>query len=134
MIRRPPRSTRTDTLFPYTTLFRSDFYADLRRLLPGVDIIEVPGSAVPLADEIKSYLFNAQLVTLPDRTGMALIIPTEAQDPPAVCNCLGNIAVHNGPLRQIIDVDVRQSMPNARGPACPTMRAVAEPDGHVRAS
>src|SRR3546814_1664096 len=24
MIRRPPRSTRTDTLFPYTTLFRSD--------------------------------------------------------------------------------------------------------------
>src|SRR3546814_20869185 len=25
MIRRPPRSTRTDTLFPYTTLFRSHF-------------------------------------------------------------------------------------------------------------
>src|SRR3546814_3333365 len=30
MIRRPPRSTRTDTLFPYTTLFRSNMsYADL---------------------------------------------------------------------------------------------------------
>src|SRR3546814_15276650 len=27
MIRRPPRSTRTDTLFPYTTLFRSDLPA-----------------------------------------------------------------------------------------------------------
>src|SRR3546814_15168011 len=27
MIRRPPRSTRTDTLFPYTTLFRSIEYA-----------------------------------------------------------------------------------------------------------
>src|SRR3546814_20054363 len=27
MIRRPPRSTRTDTLFPYTTLFRSDIGA-----------------------------------------------------------------------------------------------------------
>src|SRR3546814_14265249 len=26
MIRRPPRSTRTDTLFPYTTLFRSDLH------------------------------------------------------------------------------------------------------------
>src|SRR3546814_6783697 len=26
MIRRPPRSTRTDTLFPYTTLFRSPLY------------------------------------------------------------------------------------------------------------
>src|SRR3546814_5015269 len=28
MIRRPPRSTRTDTLFPYTTLFRSPSAAD----------------------------------------------------------------------------------------------------------
>src|SRR3546814_4300654 len=32
MIRRPPRSTRTDTLFPYTTLFRSRFGTP--RLLP----------------------------------------------------------------------------------------------------
>src|SRR3546814_14601615 len=30
MIRRPPRSTRTDTLFPYTTLFRSDDRAGQR--------------------------------------------------------------------------------------------------------
>src|SRR3546814_14525627 len=30
MIRRPPRSTRTDTLFPYTTLFRSGFGGRLR--------------------------------------------------------------------------------------------------------
>src|SRR3546814_20709246 len=41
MIRRPPRSTRTDTLFPYTTLFRSNrperlsggFGADVRKSL-----------------------------------------------------------------------------------------------------
>src|SRR3546814_10377497 len=32
MIRRPPRSTRTDTLFPYTTLFRSGDQAALERL------------------------------------------------------------------------------------------------------
>src|SRR3546814_9664688 len=31
MIRRPPRSTRTDTLFPYTTLFRSPFSTDTTR-------------------------------------------------------------------------------------------------------
>src|SRR3546814_17788751 len=31
MIRRPPRSTRTDTRFPYTTLFRSDFAEILLR-------------------------------------------------------------------------------------------------------
>src|SRR3546814_2688220 len=29
MILRPPRSTRTDTLFPYTTLFRSELYTPL---------------------------------------------------------------------------------------------------------
>src|SRR3546814_18236034 len=31
MIRRPPRSTRTDTLFPYTTLFRSEGVRDRLR-------------------------------------------------------------------------------------------------------
>src|SRR3546814_17574884 len=36
MIRRPPSSTRTDTLFPYTTLFRS---VDARRAAP-LDLIE----------------------------------------------------------------------------------------------
>src|SRR3546814_11740669 len=34
MIRRPPRSTRTDTLFPYTTLFRSDGRHSGERLIP----------------------------------------------------------------------------------------------------
>src|SRR3546814_19223452 len=34
MIRRPPRSTRTDTLFPYTTLFRS---------IPGIDMVVAVG-------------------------------------------------------------------------------------------
>src|SRR3546814_5263509 len=44
MIRRPPRSTRTDTLFPYTTLFRSQRAHPLRddraggmRVAPGAE-------------------------------------------------------------------------------------------------
>src|SRR3546814_16351280 len=38
MIRRPPRSTRTDTLFPYTTLFRSTLLSDIFASLSiGVD-------------------------------------------------------------------------------------------------
>src|SRR3546814_7115807 len=58
MIRRPPRSTRTDTLFPYTTLFRSDAStsardwrcsrpgcAGWRRATPGA-----PGPLRPLDD------------------------------------------------------------------------------------
>src|SRR3546814_7175608 len=42
MRRRPPRSTRTDTLFPYTTLFRSDVERHLRsphdRCHPSIDV------------------------------------------------------------------------------------------------
>src|SRR3546814_14847732 len=34
MLRRPPRSTRTDTLFPYTTLFRSPVSAALSHISP----------------------------------------------------------------------------------------------------
>src|SRR3546814_8435508 len=37
MIRRPPRSTRTDTLFPYTTLFRSVLAAFLLPVTKGTD-------------------------------------------------------------------------------------------------
>src|SRR3546814_5677848 len=57
MIRRPPRSTRTDTLFPYTTLFRSDEGVALRRQAQldaaldeaddEVALVEVAGAAVP---------------------------------------------------------------------------------------
>src|SRR3546814_20699574 len=39
MIRRPPRSTRTDTLFPYTTLFRSAFRFEDHR---GIDQVTTP--------------------------------------------------------------------------------------------
>src|SRR3546814_9644153 len=37
MIRRPPRSTRTDTLFPYTTLFRSPIQETGKRPTAGLD-------------------------------------------------------------------------------------------------
>src|SRR3546814_17614527 len=47
MIRRPPRSTRTDTLFPYTTLFRSSPLA-----ANGVELVELPRAAVLAADQV----------------------------------------------------------------------------------
>src|SRR3546814_5420434 len=41
MIRRPPRSTRTDTLFPYTTLFRSCAAREIERADLGADCVHV---------------------------------------------------------------------------------------------
>src|SRR3546814_19935970 len=45
MIRRPPRSTRTDTLFPYTTLFRSP--------IPGTNNYLVGGA--PLVNDLRPF-------------------------------------------------------------------------------
>src|SRR3546814_4927285 len=42
MIRRPPRSTRTDTLFPYTTLFRSVLRLDIARVKGEVRVVGIP--------------------------------------------------------------------------------------------
>ena len=62
---------------------RAVAYAAVRAVAPWCEIVEVPESAVPIADVISSYLFNAQLVTLPDNT-MALIVPTETMATPRV--------------------------------------------------
>src|SRR3546814_1080529 len=43
MIRRPPRSTRTDTLFPYTTLFRSLFIEAIQNLVRNAFEYPLPG-------------------------------------------------------------------------------------------
>lgn len=101
-------------------------YAELRDRLPDVEIIEVPADQVSLADAIQSYLFNAQLVTLPDG-GMALILPTEAQDNDAVWRYLQTLVAGNGPIQTLCPVDVRQSMANGGGPACLRLRVVADP-------
>lgn len=116
-------------LFAHEQAFadKDSFYADLRAALPCVEIVEVPASAVNLSDAIKSYLFNAQLVTLPDGGGMALILPTEAQETPAVWQWLEQLIAGNGPIRQLVPVDVRQSMANGGGPACLRLRVVADP-------
>ena len=115
-------------LFAHELAFadRDGFYRDLRALLPQVEIVEVPASAVSLADAIQSYLFNAQLVTLPDG-GMALILPTEAQDNARVWGWLQEMVAGNGPIRRLIPVDVRQSMANGGGPACLRLRVVCDP-------
>jgi succinylarginine dihydrolase len=102
------------------------FYADLRAMLPEVEIVEVPAAQVSLADAIRSYLFNAQLVTLPSGE-MALVLPGEARETPSVWNWLQDHVAGNGPIRQLEVVDVRQSMANGGGPACLRLRVVCDP-------
>src|SRR3546814_4230091 len=61
MIRRPPRSTRTDTLFPYTTLFRSKYaLKELKAFVIGKVDMTADGSAfiVP-EDELEDDIYIA---------------------------------------------------------------------------
>ncbi len=102
------------------------FYADLRRMMPEVEIVEVPASRVSLADAISSYLFNAQLLTPPSGE-MTLVLPTEAQETPSVWSWLEKHVAGNGPIRQLAPVDVRQSMANGGGPACLRLRVACDP-------
>jgi succinylarginine dihydrolase len=98
----------------------------LERLVPGFEYVEVPAAAVPLADAVKSYLFNAQLVTPPD--GQATLIrPGEARETPSVWRWIEQHVAGNGPIRRVEVVDVRQSMANGGGPACLRLRVVADP-------
>src|SRR3546814_9127521 len=81
MIRRPPRSTRTDTLFPYTTLFRSEglsvdwilethLHADhltaapyLKAKLGGRTAI---GARIDIVQGVFKKIFNAEASFAPD--------------------------------------------------------------------
>ncbi|WP_310532634.1 N-succinylarginine dihydrolase [Novosphingobium sp.] len=101
-------------------------FRTIRDLLPEAEIVVVPDSEVSLADAIASYLFNAQLVSLPTG-GMALIVPSECHEQPATRAYIERLAASNGPIRQVIPVDVRQSMANGGGPACLRLRVVADP-------
>ena len=116
------------TLFAHEQAFaeREAFYDELKRLLPDTTIVEVPADAVPLGDAIRSYLFNAQLVTL-SQGGQALILPAEACETPSVWRWLETMVAGNGPIRRLELVDVRQSMANGGGPACLRLRVVADP-------
>ena len=115
-------------LFAHEQAFadKDPFYDALRTELPEVEIVEVPAAAVPIEDAITSYLFNAQLVTLPSGE-MALVVPEEARDTPSVWNWLEQHVAGNGPIRRLEVVDVRQSMANGGGPACLRLRVVADP-------
>src|SRR3546814_20694593 len=71
MIRRPPRSTRTDTLFPYTTLFRSPY----RR--PGIILAVVLGCAILLFSAY-AFFWGADFIRTA-RPGDMVVAPTMLQ-------------------------------------------------------
>jgi succinylarginine dihydrolase len=115
-------------LFAHERAFadRERVLSDCERLFPELQLVEVSDSDVPLDDAIRSYLFNAQLVTPPGGE-TTLIVPSEAKETPSVWTWLERHLAGNGPIRRVEVVDVRQSMANGGGPACLRLRVVADP-------
>ena len=105
---------------------RDALVEQLAAKVPGFELVEVPDADVPLADAIKSYLFNAQLVTPPDGA-MTLVAPTECRDTPSVAAWIERHLASNGAIRRVNFVDVRQSMAHGGGPACLRLRVACEP-------
>src|SRR3546814_15257816 len=95
MIRRPPISTRTDTLFPYTTLFRStvsdtgnapaDREIDLEAgwLLPGFVDTQVNGGGGVLFNDQVDVEAIAAIGAAHARFGTTAFLPTLISDTPA---------------------------------------------------
>src|SRR3546814_5082201 len=82
MIRRPPRSTRTDTLFPYTTLFRSD--VQHRRELQVLDrdrCLRDWRTRASLVDRhVQSLFFNMAKIAASGRLGLVGAVGIGARD------------------------------------------------------
>ena len=58
-------------------------YDAIRAAFPPLEVVEVPEEAVSLEEAIRTYLFNAQLLTLPSGE-MALVVPEECRESASV--------------------------------------------------
>lgn len=91
-----------------------------------VQIIEVAKERISVTEAVKTYLFNSQLLSLPNADGkqdMALIAPYECKENLAVKTFIDElIADQNNPISTVHYLELKQSMRNGGGPACLRLR------------
>lgn len=107
---------QTRRLTELRSLFGSKFDAQLY-------VIEFSNAELPLADAVRSYLFNSQLVTRPDGN-MTLICPIECSEIESARRCTERILQEPNPVDDVRFLNLRQSMNNGGGPACLRLRVV----------
>ncbi len=119
-------------LFTHEATFeqRDTAHAAIRAAMPDAILVEVAEADVPLQDAIKSYLFNSQLVTLPDKS-MALILPGEVRETESTSRYLDRLLQMNTPIKTAHIIDVRESMRNGGGPACLRLRVAVTDAEHA---
>ncbi|MBA2652562.1 MAG: N-succinylarginine dihydrolase [Tatlockia sp.] len=87
-----------------------------------IQIIEVSSKRMSVPTAVSSYFFNSQLITMPNKTGMALIAPSECRDNQAVKQYIDELIDDKNPISNLHYLDLKQSMRNGGGPACLRLR------------
>lgn len=102
---------------------------EIKSKFSGEDLyfIKVLESEVSVSDAVKTYLFNTQILTLPEGH-MTIIAPTECQESESVSRYLDYLVEQDTPIRQVNYFDVKQSMRNGGGPACLRLRVALTDD------
>ncbi len=90
--------------------------------------VEALAAELPLPDVVSSYLFNSQIVTLPDGR-LVLIAPTDVEENARARAFVDRVlADPTNPLDSVHYLNLRQSMQNGGGPACLRLRVVLTED------
>ncbi|MGF1702045.1 N-succinylarginine dihydrolase [Photobacterium makurazakiensis] len=96
----------------------------------GFKVIEVPSSAVSVDDAITSYLFNSQLLAMPNGEHV-LVLPDECRDNPRVWAYIEQLLANKQGIDSVKVFDLKQSMANGGGPACLRLRVVLTEAEHA---
>ena len=93
--------------------------------------IEVPADQVSVQDAVNSYLFNSQLISLPQLNDttmsngrMGIVVPQECRENANVSAYLDQLIAGDNAIAEILVFDLKQSMSNGGGPACLRLRVV----------
>ena len=90
--------------------------------------IEVPSASVSLDDAVTSYLFNSQLLSVPNTEGSVMVVPSECAVNVAVKSYLDELEKSQVGVNKVVYYDLGQSMSNGGGPACLSLRVVMSPE------
>ncbi len=84
-------------------------------------VVVVSEEEMSLDEAVRTYLFNSQIVTLPDGTWM-MLCPKECANSAAASSALARLQEAAPRLKRIETVSLRESMANGGGPACLRLR------------
>jgi succinylarginine dihydrolase len=105
-------------------LNQNDVKAQLQQKMgANFHIVEAPTNLVSVEDAVTSYLFNSQLLNLPNGKTV-LVIPQECEKNPRVWSYLQSLVSGDSPIDETLVFDLKQSMSNGGGPACLRLRIV----------